>query len=227
MKNRNPNTRCGDSRSRRCIALILLSAVASSACKEDGGTDSDPSGGPGPVNQAPTISGTPPTSVKVGEDYSFQPNASDPDGDTLTFSAFGDPSWTTFDASTGLLSGIPQAGDEGVYEDISIEVTDGSASDALGFSVTVTQTAPGSVTLSWNAPTQNTDGSILNDLAAFNLYYGKSPGSYTEEIEVDNPGLTTYVVENLSPDTYYFAATAVNSSGLESDLSSPAILTVD
>ncbi len=35
------------------------------------------------ANRAPTISGTPATTAKVGTAYSFQPSASDPDGNTL------------------------------------------------------------------------------------------------------------------------------------------------
>ena len=38
-----------------------------------------------PANRAPTISGTPPTSVTVGTAYSFTPSASDPDNDTLGY----------------------------------------------------------------------------------------------------------------------------------------------
>ena len=77
----------------------------------------------------------------------------------------------------------------------------------------------GMVTLSWQPPTQNADGTPLMDLAGYTIYFGTETQSYDSEIQLDNPGLTTYVVENLAPDTYYFAATAVNSSGIESTFS--------
>ena len=48
------------------------------------------------ANRAPAISGTPPTSVTAGQAYSFQPTASDADGDTLAFSITGRPSWASF-----------------------------------------------------------------------------------------------------------------------------------
>ena len=48
------------------------------------------------------------------------------------------------------------------------------------FHVEVTQSALGSMTLSWTAPTENTDGSQLNDLAGYKLYYGTSAGNYTK-----------------------------------------------
>ena len=80
----------------------------------------------------------------------------------------------------------------------------------------------GSATLSWTAPTLNTDGSPLTDLAGYRIYYGTEPGFYQVTIQLDNPGLTTYVVEYLTPNTYYFVMTAINSIGIESRLSSEA-----
>jgi hypothetical protein len=41
-----------------------------------------------------------------------------------------------------------------------------------------------------------------------------------------NSGLATYVVGNLTPNTYYFAVTALNSSGVESELSNAASKTI-
>ena len=80
----------------------------------------------------------------------------------------------------------------------------------------------GSATLSWTAPTLNTDNSPLTDLAGYKIYYGTEPGHYHAVVRLDNPGITTYVVEYLTPNTYYFAVTAFNSAGIESRLSGEA-----
>ena len=94
------------------------------------------------VNNPPTISGSPATSVEEGTNYLFTPSASDPDGDTLTFSIAGQPAWASFDTNTGQLSGTPQAGDVGVYSNIVISVSDGQASASLSaFSITVNAVA--------------------------------------------------------------------------------------
>lgn len=86
---------------------------------------------------------------------------------------------------------------------------------------------PGSVTLAWQPPTENADGSPLTDLSGYTIYVGTEPNSYSfREIRLDNPGLTTYVVDNLGPGTYYFAATAFNSSGVESSFSGEVAKTV-
>jgi len=212
------------------LATLCLMAACSSG-GSDGGLDSGPSNPPptsgGSANDAPSISGNPPTSVKVDENYDFRPQASDPDGDTITFSIQNKPSWATFSTSSGRLSGTPQAGDEGSYDGIRITASDGSATDSMSFSVTVTQVGTGSVTLSWTPPQENTDGSTLTDLAGYKVYYGTSSGSYPNRISIDNPGITTYVVEGLSPNTYYFTATAVNSTGVESDFSNEAVKMVN
>jgi Bacterial Ig domain/Putative Ig domain len=170
-----------------------------------------------PVNRAPTISGAPASSIAVGAPYSFQPAASDADGDALTFSIANKPVWATFSASTGRLSGTPAASHVGTYANITISVSDGKASAALApFAITVNQISTGSVTLSWTPPTQNTDGSALTNLAGYRLYYGASPSALTQMIQIDSAGFSTYVVEGLSPGTWYFAMRAYNAAGAES-----------
>ena len=207
-------------------ALTLAIALALAACKSGGSPDAEEASG-GNGNSAPVISGTPPASIAVGQAYSFTPTANDADGDPLTFSIEGQPAWASFAADTGALTGTPQAGDEGPYEGISISASDGTASDELGFSINVTQVGQGSVSLSWQAPTRNTDGSTLSNLAGYKIYYGTAEGNYTEEVRIDNPGLTTYVVENLSPTTWHFVATAFNEDGIESNYSGEAVHTIN
>ena len=104
-----------------------------------------------PVNDAPTISGIPDTSVDVGTLYSFTPNkALDPDNlsTELTFSINKQPSWASFNESTGELSGTPLASDYlTTTSGIEISVTDGDLSDILlpAFDITVTGTPPTSI----------------------------------------------------------------------------------
>jgi len=85
----------------------------------------------------------------------------------------------------------------------------------------------GSMTLSWTAPTENTDGSVLTNLAGYNLYYGNAIGNYGSSIRVENPSITTYLVDNLLPDTYYVVATSFNALGVESSYSEVAVKTVN
>lgn len=178
----------------------------------------------GSTNQPPTISGTPSKSVTAGSAYAFTPTAKDPEGKTLAFSIANKPSWATFSTTTGKLSGTPTASQVGTYSNISIKVSDGVATATLPtFAITVNSTgsSSGAATLSWTAPTRNTDGSSLTNLSGYRIYYGTSASSLTKTISVGS-GLTTYMVTDLAPATYYFAISAVNSSGAESSRSKTA-----
>ena len=217
--------------------LIVLAAMAAlsgclggSGSSDDGGlTGTSPPPPPPPPpppvsNNPPTISGNPAPQATVGSSYLFSPDATDADGDNLTFSIANQPSWAGFDTSNGRLSGSPLLSDMGTYGDIVISVSDGSASTSLnGFSIEVVATGTGSVTLNWSAPTQNEDGTTLTDLAGYTIYYGSQSGNYTTQIPIDNPSITTYVVDGLTPDTYYFVATATDSDGIESRFSGETV----
>jgi len=180
-----------------------------------------------PVNPPPTISGTPATSANAGTAYTFTPTASDPNGNALTFSIQNAPSWASFNTQSGNLSGTPGSSDAGTYSNIIISVSDGTSSASLSaFSIIVTEVANGSATVSWNAPTQNTDGSALTNLAGFNIYYGTSATNLGQSVQIASPGLTTYALGNLAPGTWYFAVNAYTAAGAESALSSIASKTI-
>ncbi len=180
-----------------------------------------------PANRAPTITGSPLTSVLALVGYSFQPSASDPDGNALTFSIQNRPAWATFNTSTGRLSGTPAITDIASYANIIISVSDGTAVASLpAFSLSVLQVANGTATVTWTPPTTNTDGSALTDLAGYRVAYGNSSTNLGQSQSLDNPGLSSYTVNNLAAGTWYFAVYAVNSSGIESGISNVASKTI-
>ena len=219
-------SRLGSRETLRKISLGIAVAcltVGLAACggggEDDAAAQSPPPGG----NLAPTISGAPGAQAMQGQQYSFTPAASDANGDSLTFTIQNAPPWATFNSSTGQLSGTPTSAQVGSYANIIISVSDGSATTNLAsFSINVVATATGSATLSWTPPTQNTDGSPLTNLAGYRVYWGTSQNSLTNSVTLSNPGLSSYVVDQLTPATWYFAMTALNSSGSESSQSNIA-----
>jgi hypothetical protein len=111
------------------------------------------------ANRAPTITGTPTTTVAQGAQYVFAPVASDPDGDSLTFSIANKPAWASFIASSGTLSGIPPTGAAGTYSNIQISVTDGQTKTSLpAFSIVVGVGENSAPTISGNPPTTAPSG---------------------------------------------------------------------
>lgn len=113
-----------------CAALTSTSAVAGSSRSTDK-TSNPGRGKKWNGNQPPAISGSPATTVTSGQAYSFQPTASDPDGNPLTFNIVNRPPWASFSTTTGQLSGTPAASAAGEYISIVISVSDGAASVSL------------------------------------------------------------------------------------------------
>jgi hypothetical protein len=173
-------------------------------------------------NARPSIAGSPATTAYVGKVYSFQPTASDPDGNKLTYAISNKPAWATFSSTTGLLKGTPGVSHVGTYSRIVISVSDGIATSALqAFSINVIQ-ATSSATLSWQPPTQNVDGTKLTTLAGYQIYYGTVSGQYPYSVSIGSSAITSAVIENLAPATWYFAIKAVTSTGTQSDYSAEA-----
>jgi hypothetical protein len=111
----------------------------------------------------PTIGGTPGTSVTAGSAYSFTPSSTDPSGKTLTFSISNPPSWASFSASSGRLSGTPQAANVGTTSNIVISVSDGTSSASLpAFSITVNAASSPPPTISGTPGTSVTAGSAYS-----------------------------------------------------------------
>ena len=73
------------------------------------------------------------------------------------------------------------------------------------------------ITLSWDAPTTNVDGTPLTDLAGYKIYHGIVSGVYDSPTDVHN--VTTITLQNFCEGTHYFVATAYDTSGNESGYS--------
>jgi len=82
--------------------------------------------------------------------------------------------------------------------------------------------ANGSTSVSWVAPTTNTDGSALVNLAGFRVYYGTSSTSLTNSMLIDDVTRRSATISPLTPGTWYFAVRAFNTSNVESDTSNVA-----
>lgn len=226
-------------RSQSVVTLTLMIALSALAgCKGGGGGSQDSSSTSTPstgaavtdasVNHTPTIGGSAPTQASANAAYSFKPTASDVDGDAVTFQIQNKPSWATFSTVDGRLSGTPALGHIGQYANILITASDGKSSATLPpFSITVSQqpvaSASGTASLTWIAPTQNTDGSVLTNLAGFVIVYGASSDALSQSVRIENPSVDSYTFQDLAPGTYHFGIRAYNQTGVESALSTTVI----
>jgi hypothetical protein len=81
-----------------------------------------------------------------------------------------------------------------------------------------TAATAGSATLSWTAPTVDTNGEPVTDLAGYNIYYGKSATTMTSVIAVNSPASGSYTINNLAAGTWYFAIASYNTQAMVSAL---------
>ncbi len=88
----------------------------------------------------------------------------------------------------------------------------------------------GTATLSWVAPSTRVDNSALSmsEIGGYKVYMGTSASTSDLSLyeDINDPYQMELVVEDLSPGTYYFAVTAYDQYGVESDFSVVASKTI-
>lgn len=174
---------------------------------------------PDPImNSAPTISGTPNTTVEINLAYTFQPIALDNDKDNLSFNINNLPVWASFNNQTGELFGTPDSVNS--YKSIVISVTDGTHTTLLeAFDINVALPTPFEVTINWLAPTEDENNQALTEFGGYKVYYGNFQGSEDQSITITDPNKSQANITNLSAGDYFFTMVALSTSGAESDKS--------
>jgi len=175
---------------------------------------------PAPSNQAPTINSIPPDgNLLLGEPYTYDVEATDLDGDTLTYNFTSNPVGMTIISATGLINWTPTM--VGNYN-VGIEVSDGELSDTqsftLGVSFPIAEMKPSPPTgvyasdfyeleieISWNLVSGATHYQVYR---ANSLIGTKTPisGWNTENYYLDSP-----VTPGIS--YWYWVKAATSSSG--------------
>ena len=144
--------------------LVIISLIIIAACGGGGGgSDSPGSGYTTPTNNPPSITNTNMNiSVVENQTAAFTVNATDPNGDTLTYSLSGDDASLLTITNQGVVTFItapdfedPSDSDTNNVYKITVTVTDGSLSANANFEITVTNDTSDDVT------TSNYDGTLV------------------------------------------------------------------
>ncbi|MCH8003110.1 MAG: lamin tail domain-containing protein [Nanoarchaeota archaeon] len=90
------------------------------------------------TNGAPVVTSTPVTRAIERQKYTYDVDATDPDGDVLTFSLLTSPSGMSIDSSTGVISWTPILSQVGV-NNVTVNVSDGSLTETQSYNITVTK----------------------------------------------------------------------------------------
>jgi len=169
-----------------------------------------------------TITGTPPLSISVGSMYYYNANTTGGSGNTVTFSIQNRPSWATLNPATGELRGTPTTA--GTYSNVIIGASDGqSYVTAKPFSIVVGGTGTSTTvaaTITWAAPTNNTDGSSFDNPAGFVIHYGTTASALSQSVTIGSYNARSYTLTGLTKgQTYYFSVAAINTMNMEGDRS--------
>jgi len=166
-------------------------------------------------------------SIALGAKQQF--NATGTYSDSSTQNLTTTVNWKSSTAAVAAISNA--AGSNGLATSVAAGSTTITAtSGSVSGTATLTVTGGGIVSLAWDAPTTNTDGSSLNPatgLSLYKIYYGTASLMYSQVVSVTNPGTTTISKTlNLSPGTYYFSVTTVDIFGQESSYSNEVTKTI-
>lgn len=204
--------------------IVLMAAFSIAACGGSGG------GAPATGNaEQPSASGL---VVAITSPDADQIDTTDTtmslSGTATSNAGVTSVAWTSDKGHAGTASGTDSWTADQIPLELGVNTITVTATDGAGDSrsdiiaINRESSGSGSATISWEAPTQRTDGTALTDLAGYTIHYGRMPGVYDYQIDINTPGIMTYVVENLVPGDWYFAMTAYDSDGMVSDLSNEA-----
>jgi hypothetical protein len=166
---------------------------------------------------APVITSATAASGTAGSAFSYQITATNTPS---SYSATGLPAGLSVNTATGLISGTPTSAGTST---VTLGATNSGGTGHATLTLTVSTAVSHSVTLSWVASTSP-------NIAGYNVYRGTTSLSGPYGATPVNPSLITtlsYVDTSVAAGTtYYYVATAVNTSGAQSGDSTPVAATV-
>jgi hypothetical protein len=135
---------------------------------------------PPSTNNAPVLDAVGNKAVVELTTLAFSVSATDPDGDTLTYSASNLPIGATFDPATWTFTWTPQDGQSGVYASIRFLASDGSLSDTEDITITVSDGVQGDV---------NSDGAVNSlDMIRVGQHWNETGASGWIPEDINNDG---------------------------------------
>ena len=165
------------------------------------------------ANDAPAITSTAVTTATEDTAYTYTVTASDADGDSLTMTGTTVPSWLSFNAATGVLSGTPANANVGTSGNaVVITVSDGNngaVTDSFTITVANTNDAP---TVANAISDASTDEDAAYSLSISNVF-----------TDVDSGDSCTYTMSG-APSTITLSSTTISGTPVNADVGTHTIV---
>jgi hypothetical protein len=202
------------------IAVLVAAALGLAGCGGGAGSDT--------TQQPPSDGGTPTDSGSPGGGDTGGTTGGDTGGTTggdTGGTTGGDTGGTTggdTGGTTGGDTGGTTGGDTGGTTGGDTGGTTGGDTGGTTGGTTPPPVVTGSLTVSWQPPTQRESGDPLavTELGRYHIYYGPTTSPTANVVTVVDPFVTNYTITGLPAGTYQVAMTAIDNNGLESTLSS-------
>ncbi len=168
----------------------------------------------------------PDTDADADDSYDLAPKSETVGADVLLLQPAGKADLPLSDAPAIAFKSLPQTTTLSLEARLRAEsrnpvTADGGRSGtAFTTSVNGNETLTGNVTISWDPPAENADGSSINDLAGYRVYQGNSEQlSIVQELNETGAGERRLAqVTNVASNNACFAVTAIDTSANESAL---------
>ncbi|MBL8347684.1 MAG: putative Ig domain-containing protein, partial [Rubrivivax sp.] len=148
------------------------------------------------ANVAPQITTTAVTTASVGVAYSYDVNATDANGGTLTYSLTQAPTGMTINASTGLIAWTPTAAQAG-SQAVTVRVTDpGGLFAAQSFTVSVSGAAPSTTRVDLATPSAYTASAGGTVSITFRWYRVRMAADYLQFVHLVDASGATWSVDD-------------------------------
>jgi hypothetical protein len=134
--------------------------------------------------------------------------------------------WSTSPAATSCEATGAWAGARAASGTQTLPTITASTNYTLTCRWTTSGTGSGTATLNWVAPTVNTNGSLLTNLAGYRVVYGTSANALNQSRVINDRSVLSTTISSLAPGTWYFAMRAINASGGESSNTAVASKTI-
>ena len=155
------------------------------------------------INHAPVITSSPITSITEGNIYTYDVQATDSDGDDLTYSIIDAPGWLHINSNSGIISGTAPQVDSSTDYQVELEVSDGNGGiDTQSYTLKVKNHVSGGTS------------SGIRVISDSDIYY---QNRYFDQFETGQTVYTekpTREVLGLSVSTFFYFLTAVISLGI-------------